>query len=190
MADTPLTLPSPRPRLIASVAEIIPGVTPNLPRPQFFPVNIKLFRQNSDEAKQAERRCRVAGKGVDGLGDGRARRMAPQGLMYYGPTHCHNFYDGTPVWPWDCGGPGRRLAGRAREGKDEMTEISVKTKLWGLIAVMLLLIISVGAVGFVTLDRGASILKELVDQDEALQDLTGLFISTLFNCAGSRKTTF
>jgi methyl-accepting chemotaxis protein len=56
---------------------------------------------------------------------------------------------------------------------DEMTEISVKTKLWGLIAVMLLLIISVGAVGFVTLDRGAATLKEFVDQDEALQNLTG-----------------
>jgi methyl-accepting chemotaxis protein len=55
-----------------------------------------------------------------------------------------------------------------------MTEISVKTKLWGLIAIMLLLIIIVGAVGFVTLDRGAATLKELVDQDEALQDLTSL----------------
>jgi len=63
--------------------------------------------------------------------------------------------------------------GRAREGEGEMTEISVKTKLWGLIAIMLLLIISVGAVGFVTLDRGAATLKKLVDQDEALQNLTG-----------------
>jgi methyl-accepting chemotaxis protein len=54
-----------------------------------------------------------------------------------------------------------------------MTEISVKTKLWGLIAIMLLLIISVGGVGFVTLDRGASSLKEFFDQDEALQNLTG-----------------
>ena len=53
-----------------------------------------------------------------------------------------------------------------------MTEISVKTKLWGLIAIMLLLIISVGAVGFVTLDRGAATLKEFVYQDEALQNLT------------------
>jgi methyl-accepting chemotaxis protein len=53
-----------------------------------------------------------------------------------------------------------------------MTEISVKTKLWGLIAVMLLLIISVGAVGFVTLDRGAATLNALVYQDEALQNLT------------------
>ena len=53
-----------------------------------------------------------------------------------------------------------------------MTEISVKTKLWSLIAIMLLLIISVGAVGFVTLDRGAATLKEFVDQDEALQNLT------------------
>ena len=70
--------------------------------------------------------------------------------------------------PADQGG----VSGRAREGKDEMTEISVKTKLWGLIAIMLLLIISVGAVGFVTLDRGAATLKELVDQDEALQNLT------------------
>lgn len=54
-----------------------------------------------------------------------------------------------------------------------MTEISVKAKLWGLIAIMLLLIISVGAVGFVTLDRGAATLKEFLDQDEALQNLTG-----------------
>jgi methyl-accepting chemotaxis protein len=53
-----------------------------------------------------------------------------------------------------------------------MTEISVKTKLWGLIAIMLLLIISVGAVGFVTLYRGAANLKEFIDQDEALQNLT------------------
>lgn len=52
-----------------------------------------------------------------------------------------------------------------------MTEISVKTKLWSLIAIMLLLIISVGAVGFVTLDRGAATLKEFVVQDEA-QNLT------------------
>ena len=37
--------------------------------------------------------------------------------------------------------------GRGGKGEDNMTEISVKTKLWGLIAIMLLLIISVGAVG-------------------------------------------
>jgi methyl-accepting chemotaxis protein len=54
-----------------------------------------------------------------------------------------------------------------------MTEISVRTKLWGLIAIMLLLIISVGAVGFISLDRGAADLKEFVDQDQALQNLTG-----------------
>ena len=42
-----------------------------------------------------------------------------------------------------------------------MTEISVKTKLWGLIAIMLLLIISVGAVGFVTLDRARPPSKNL-----------------------------
>ncbi len=52
-----------------------------------------------------------------------------------------------------------------------MTEISVKTKLWSLIAIMLLLIISVGAVGFVTLERGAATLKEFVQEDEA-QNLT------------------
>jgi methyl-accepting chemotaxis protein len=63
-------------------------------------------------------------------------------------------------------------AGQAKEGKDAMTEISVKTKLWILIAVMLLLIVGVGAVGFVTLDRGAATLKEFVDQDAALQNLT------------------
>ena len=61
---------------------------------------------------------------------------------------------------------------RAREAEGEMTEISVKTKLWSLIAIMLLFIISVGAVGFMTLDRGAATLKELVDQDDALQNLT------------------
>jgi methyl-accepting chemotaxis protein len=54
-----------------------------------------------------------------------------------------------------------------------MTEISVKAKLWSLIAIMLLFIISLGAVGFEALDRGAAILTELVDQDEALQNLTG-----------------
>jgi len=69
-------------------------------------------------------------------------------------------------------GPRIAAGRRAREGKDEMTEISVKTKLWGLIAIMLLLIISMGGVGFVTLDRGAATLKEFVDQDEALQNLT------------------
>jgi methyl-accepting chemotaxis protein len=53
-----------------------------------------------------------------------------------------------------------------------MTEFSVKTKLWGLIVIMLLLIISVGVVGFVTLYRGAANLKEFIDQDEALQNLT------------------
>jgi methyl-accepting chemotaxis protein len=48
-----------------------------------------------------------------------------------------------------------------------MTEVSVKAKLWGLIALMLLLIIALGAVGFVTLDRGAATLKELIMEDEA-----------------------
>jgi methyl-accepting chemotaxis protein len=92
-------------------------------------------------------------------------REGASGLMHHSPTPCHTFDDGAPVWPWDCGR-------RAREGKDAMTEISVKTKLWILIAVMLLLIVGVGAVGFVTLDRGAATLKEFVDQDAALQNLT------------------
>jgi methyl-accepting chemotaxis protein len=102
-------------------------------------------------------------------------RDGPPGLMAHGPTTCHIF-SGTLV----CAHGLRPVIergwcppGRAREGKDAMTEISVKTKLWGLIAVMLLLIISVGGVGFVTLDRGAATLKEFVDQDEALQNLTG-----------------
>jgi methyl-accepting chemotaxis protein len=71
------------------------------------------------------------------------------------------------------GGPVRRPEGRAREAEDAMTEISVKTKLWSLITIMLLLIISVGGVGFVTLDRGAATLKEFINQDEALQNLAG-----------------
>jgi methyl-accepting chemotaxis protein len=52
-----------------------------------------------------------------------------------------------------------------------MTEISVKTKLWSLIIIMLLLIICVGAVGFVTLERGAATLREFVNEDAA-QNLT------------------
>ena len=103
-----------------------------LPPPNFFPVIIKLFRQNSDDAQQAE---------VRAIG------LRP------------------------ATGRGRCPLRRFREGEGEMTEISVKTKLWSLIAIMLLFIISVGAVGFVTLDRGAATLKEFVDQDE-LQNLT------------------
>jgi methyl-accepting chemotaxis protein len=52
-----------------------------------------------------------------------------------------------------------------------MTEISVKTKLWSLITIMLLLIICVGAVGFLTLERGAATLREFVNEDAA-QNLT------------------
>jgi methyl-accepting chemotaxis protein len=52
-----------------------------------------------------------------------------------------------------------------------MTEISVKAKLWGLIALMLLFIISVGAVGFVTLDRQADLLRNVLERDEALVTL-------------------
>jgi methyl-accepting chemotaxis protein len=63
------------------------------------------------------------------------------------------------------------IPGTGTRGEDEMTEISVRTKLWSLIAIMLLLIISVGAVGFVTLERGAATLKDFVDEDEA-QNLT------------------
>jgi methyl-accepting chemotaxis protein len=100
--------------------------------------------------------------------------MAPQGLVYHARPNVITFLTALRCGPGigAGGGPGRPLAGRAREEKDTMTEISVKTKLWGLIAIMLLLIISVGGVGFVTLDRGAATLKEFIDQDEALQNLT------------------
>jgi methyl-accepting chemotaxis protein len=95
------------------------------------------------------------------------------GLIDPGRTRCHNFFGGTLAWPWDCGPTARAASGGpGREGTGAMTEISVKTKLWGLIAIMLLLIISVGTVGFVTLDRGAAGLKEFFAQDEALQNLT------------------
>jgi methyl-accepting chemotaxis protein len=53
-----------------------------------------------------------------------------------------------------------------------MTEISVKIKLWSLIVIMLLFIVGVGAVGYVTLNRGATTLANLVDQDEAFLNLT------------------
>ena len=53
-----------------------------------------------------------------------------------------------------------------------MTEISVKTKLWSLIVIMLLFIVGVGAVGYVTLNQGATTLKNLVDEDEAFLNLT------------------
>jgi methyl-accepting chemotaxis protein len=107
-------------------------------------------------------------RGWEGARDGAS------GMIDHGRTQCHNFYDGTPVWPWDCGRTARAASGGPGQGggKDAMTEISLKTKLWGLIVIMLLLIISVGAVGLVTLDRGAAGLKEFFDQDEALQNLT------------------
>lgn len=60
----------------------------------------------------------------------------------------------------------------ARKGKDKMTEISVKTKLWSLIVIMLLFIIGVGAVGFVTLDNEATAFKKLDDLDNAFLNLT------------------
>ncbi|MHB9075491.1 MAG: MCP four helix bundle domain-containing protein [Desulfobaccales bacterium] len=53
-----------------------------------------------------------------------------------------------------------------------MTEISVKTKLWSLIVIMLLFIIGVGAVGFVTLNTEAAAFKELDDLDNAFLNLT------------------
>jgi methyl-accepting chemotaxis protein len=53
-----------------------------------------------------------------------------------------------------------------------MTESSLKSKLWSLIATMLVFIVGVGAVGYVTLNRGANTLKNLVDQDEAFLNLT------------------
>jgi methyl-accepting chemotaxis protein len=53
-----------------------------------------------------------------------------------------------------------------------MTEISVKTKLWSLIVIMLLFIIGVGTVGFVTLEKEAIAFKELDDLDNAFLNLT------------------
>jgi methyl-accepting chemotaxis protein len=53
-----------------------------------------------------------------------------------------------------------------------MTEISIKIKLWSLIVIMLVFIVGVGAVGYITLDRGANTLKSLVDEDEAFLNLT------------------
>lgn len=53
-----------------------------------------------------------------------------------------------------------------------MTEISVKTKLWSLIIIMLLFIVGVGAVGFVTLNEQAKTFKELDDLDNAFLNLT------------------
>jgi methyl-accepting chemotaxis protein len=53
-----------------------------------------------------------------------------------------------------------------------MTEISVKTKLWSLIVIMLLFITGVGAVGFVTLEKGAATFKELDELDNAFLNLT------------------
>jgi methyl-accepting chemotaxis protein len=53
-----------------------------------------------------------------------------------------------------------------------MREISVKKKLWSLIVIMLLFITGVGAVGFVTLEKGAATFKELDDLDNAFLNLT------------------
>ncbi|MFZ5449538.1 MAG: MCP four helix bundle domain-containing protein [Thermodesulfobacteriota bacterium] len=52
-----------------------------------------------------------------------------------------------------------------------MTEISVKTKMWSLVIIMLLFIFGVGAVGYVTLDKGANTYKELVELDEEFLNL-------------------
>jgi methyl-accepting chemotaxis protein len=52
-----------------------------------------------------------------------------------------------------------------------MEEISIKIKMWGLIGIMLLFIIVVGAVAFLSLDRGAATLTKLVGEDEAFLTL-------------------
>jgi methyl-accepting chemotaxis protein len=52
-----------------------------------------------------------------------------------------------------------------------MKEISVKIKMWGLIGIMLLFIIVVGAVAFLSLDRGAAAITKLVDEDGAFLSL-------------------
>lgn len=62
MASLPLHPPPISALFPGAAEETLPGAFPGLPRPNFFSVNIKLFRQNSDEATQTERRCRGAGK--------------------------------------------------------------------------------------------------------------------------------
>jgi methyl-accepting chemotaxis protein len=52
-----------------------------------------------------------------------------------------------------------------------MKEISIKSKMWGLIVIMLLFIIVVGAVAFFSLDRGAATLARLVGEDQAFLTL-------------------
>ena len=71
-----------------------------------------------------------------------------------------------------------------------MTEISVKM-MWGLIAVMLLFIISVGAVGFVTLDRARSTLKRIGRSARGLQNRDWPVSSPYYSTAPvPEKTTF
>jgi predicted PurR-regulated permease PerM len=53
-----------------------------------------------------------------------------------------------------------------------MMEVSVNTKLWSLIVIMLLFIIIVGAVGYATLNKIANTVEELVGMDEAFLNLT------------------
>jgi methyl-accepting chemotaxis protein len=48
-----------------------------------------------------------------------------------------------------------------------MREVSVKAKLWGLVAIMLLCLLGVGAVSYIALDRAARLLENLVKEDVA-----------------------
>lgn len=53
-----------------------------------------------------------------------------------------------------------------------MTEVSVKTKMWGLIILMLLFIIGVGGVGFVTLKQQMTTFQRLDDLDDAFLSMS------------------
>jgi len=71
-----------------------------------------------------------------------------------------------------------------------MTEISIKAKLWSLITLMLLFIISVGAVGFVTLNQEADLLQNVLEQDEALVTLAQRVHLTLIQLRRFEKDYF
>jgi methyl-accepting chemotaxis protein len=52
-----------------------------------------------------------------------------------------------------------------------MREVSVKVKLWGLVSIMLLCLMVVGAVSYLTLDKAATLLETLMDEDVAFINL-------------------
>lgn len=69
-------------------------------------------------------------------------------------------------------------------------EISVKTKLWSIMAVMLLFIMMVGGVGYVTLSREIDGMRKLLDQDIAFQNLASELLSKLLQQRRFEKDYF